>query len=56
MNFLLRGITIIGNIVFILWMLNYAVARGSAISITEVMSYVSLIILLALNTSLLVQR
>jgi hypothetical protein len=56
MNILLRAITIIGNVAFIFWIIKSGVNAGFAGTVGQLTSYGSLVILLTLNTSLLLNK
>ena len=46
----LRFLTVAGNIIFILWIIRNGINEGFSGSIVEIFSYLSLILLLVLNT------
>jgi hypothetical protein len=49
----LRFIAIIGNLIFVLWILRNGVNEGFKANIIQIVSYIGLIFLLILNTFLL---
>jgi hypothetical protein len=49
----LRFIAIIGNLIFVLWILRNGINEGFNANIVQVVSYISLIFLLVLNAFLL---
>lgn len=53
---LFRPIAIFGNIIFILWILLNGINEGFSGTVLEKISYIALLILLALNAILLYRR
>jgi hypothetical protein len=51
-----KNIAIIGNIIFILWILRNGINEGFRATITEIVSYIGLILLLILNSLLLLWK
>ena len=53
---LLKYLAISGNVLFVLWVSYNGIAEGFKGTIYQIMSYIGLVILLALNTILLVRK
>jgi hypothetical protein len=51
--YLLRVLTTVGNILFVLWLLGNGIKEGFRATVYEAISYISLTILLGLNSYLL---
>jgi hypothetical protein len=55
-NNLLRYIAIAGNVIYVLWILVNGINEGFKGTTVEIVSYVGLLLLLALNTVLLFRK
>lgn len=56
MRRLLRYVAVTGNILFVLWILRNGIDESFRGTVPEIISYITLTLLLALNTVLLLQR
>jgi hypothetical protein len=55
-NNLFRYIAIAGNAIYVLWILVNGISEGFKGTIVEIVSYIGLLLLLALNTVLLFRK
>lgn len=53
---LLPRIAIVGNVIFVLWIVRNGINEGFSGTMPEKVSYISLIILLVLNTALIYRQ